>query len=84
MNCRVWGGVSFRRSYHLVYVIPPLLSTIGGGGCCYSTLHATLLSAMGWGVHTYYFHFYYLPLCVTPIIANSSLRASVRVNLFFR
>ena len=49
----MWGGVSFHWSYHLVSVIPPLLSTIGGGGCCYSTLHATLLSAMGWGVHTH-------------------------------
>ena len=50
--CWVWGGVSFYRSYHLVCVIPSPLSAIGWGDCCYSSLHATLSSAIGWGAHT--------------------------------
>ena len=50
--CWVRGGVSFHRSYHLVCVIPSPLSAIGWGDCCYSSLHATLSSAIGWGAHT--------------------------------
>ena len=52
MNCRVWGGVSFHWSYHLVSVIPPLLSTIpvgGGGLLLLIPTRIALLPTIGWG-----------------------------------
>eukprot|EP01043_Picozoa_sp_COSAG02_P006138 COSAG02_NODE_171_length_31397_cov_27.217554_28_plen_151_part_00 len=46
LYCWARGGVSFCGSYHLVGVIPSLLSAIGWGDYCYSSLHATLSSAI--------------------------------------
>ena len=70
--CWVWGGVSFHRSYHLVSVVPPLLSTIGGGGLLllYPARYPVVSHGLG-GTHTFYFH--YLLLFVVLIPANSSL-----------
>ena len=76
LYCWVWGGVSFHRSYHLVCVIPSPLSAIGWGDYCYSSLHATLSSAIGWGAHTRTSAFYYFPQPEQLIPCSCSRRSS--------